>query len=257
MNTLSVIVITYNEEAKIGRCLESVKSIADEIVVVDSESTDSTETICLQHGVRFYSQPWLGYAEQKNFADHLAQCDYILSIDADEALSDKLIRSIHALKTEPHGNDEVFSMNRLNNYCGRWMRRCGLYPDTKVRIWRKDFARWEGLVHERLEYQSPPTVTKLSGDLLHYSFDTPQGFEKQMFHFAELGGKSYFEKKKKTDLIHWILSPSFDFFRNYIIKGGCLEGRTGWYICRTLAKATRHKYNVLRTLIKETQAQKD
>ncbi len=257
MNTLSVVIITYNEEAKIGRCIESVKSIADEIIVVDSESTDGTEAICRLYGVKFHRQSWLGYAEQKNLADDLAQCDYILSIDADEALSDKLCRSISTFKSEPHGNDEVFSMNRLNNYCGRWIRRCGLYPDTKVRIWPKGFAHWKGLIHETLEYHGTPKVTKLAGNLLHYSFDTPEGFEKQMFHFAELGGRSYFERNKKTGPIHRLFSPSFDFFRNYIIKGGCLEGRTGWFICRTLARATRHKYNILHALLKETKLKKD
>lgn len=257
MNTLSVVIITYNEEAKIGRCLDSVKNIADEIIVVDSESTDNTEGICRKYDVRFVRQKWLGYAEQKNFANNLAQSDYILSIDADEALSEKLCHSISAIKAEPHENNMVFAMNRLNNYCGRWIRRCGLYPDTKVRIWRRGFAHWEGLIHETLCYESHPKIVKLAGDLLHYSFDSPEGFEKQMFHFADLGGRSYFERNKKTSMIHWLFSPSFDFFRNYIIKGGCLEGRTGWHICRTLSRATRHKYNTLRLLLKEAKQKKD
>ena len=103
MNTLSVVIITFNEEQKIGQCLDSVKDIADEIIVVDSHSTDATEAICDRYGAKFFTQDWLGYSDQKNLADDLATCDLIFSIDADEALSDELKQSIKALKD----NDQI------------------------------------------------------------------------------------------------------------------------------------------------------
>ena len=184
MNKISVVLITMNEERNIGRCLDSVMPIADEVVVVDSLSTDATEEICARYHVRFVSHAWEGYTGSKNFADSLASHDLILSIDGDEVLSETLIESIKALKESEIADNEVFAMKRLNNYCGRWIKGCGLYPDTKVRIWRKGFAHWEGLIHEWLVYEKKPKVTLLNGDLLHYSWATPEDFRKQYFHFA-------------------------------------------------------------------------
>ena len=246
MNTLSVVIICFNEAQKIARCLDSVKDIADEIIVVDSQSTDETETICNSYDLTFVTQPWLGYAEQKNFADGLAKGDLIFSIDADEALSDQLKDSIKQLKEAEIADDQVFSMNRLNNYCGKWIKRCGFYPDNKIRIWKKDFARWEGRIHEWLEFKSGARVSKLEGDLLHYSYDTPEAYRKQMFHFAELGAQSYYERNKKTGFLYWLIDPALTFFRNYFMKGGFLEGKDGLYICRTAMQANRHKYDILR-----------
>lgn len=248
MHSLSIIIITLNEEQKIGRCLDSVKDIADEIVVVDSHSTDTTHAICEQYGTLFVEHDWLGFAEQKNYANSLATGDLILSIDADEALSDTLKESIKTLKNSDIAENEVFSMNRLNNYCGKWIKRCGLYPDRKVRIWRRGFAHWEGRIHEWLVYDKGPKRILLNGDLLHYSWDRPEDYKKQMFHFAELGAQSYLERNKKTGFLPWLFSPTVNFIRTYILKGGFLEGKDGLYICRTAMQANRHKYNVLREI---------
>ena len=122
---LTAVIITKNEERNIARCLESLKDVADEIVVVDSLSTDSTEEICKSFNVKFIQQEWLGYSDQKNFANSLATNDWILSIDADEELSDELKNSILEIKNKDISDDNVFSMNRLTNYCGHWIRHCG------------------------------------------------------------------------------------------------------------------------------------
>ena len=251
MNKISVVLITMNEERNIERCLRSVLPIADEVVVVDSLSTDATKEICDRYHTRFVSHPWEGYSGQKNFADGLASHELILSIDGDEALSEPLAQSIKALKEREIADNEVFAVKRLNNYCGRWIKGCGFYPDTKVRIWRKGFARWEGLIHEWLVYGKTPKVTLLKGDLLHYSWATAEDFRKQQFHFAELGAQSYFERGKKTGFLPWLLSPSVNFIRTFVFKGGFLYGRTGFRICRTLMQANRHKYNLLREKTKE------
>lgn len=246
MNKISVVIITMNEERNIERCLRSVLPIADEVVVVDSFSQDATEEICARYNTRFVTHAWEGYAASKNFANGLASYELILSIDGDEALSDDLIQSIKTLKEQEIADNEVFAMKRLNNYCGRWIRGCGFYPDTKIRIWRKGFAQWEGLIHEWLVFESSPKTTLLKGDLLHYSWATPEDFRRQQFHFAELGAQSYYERGKKTGFLPWLISPSINFIRTYIFKGGFLYGKTGFRICRTLMQANRHKYNMLR-----------
>ena len=247
MNKITAVLITFNEERNIERCLESIMPVVDEVVVVDSFSTDATAALCKKHGVRFVDHAWEGYAASKNFANNLATHEIILSIDGDEVLSETLALSIKALKEKEIADNEVFSMNRLNNYCGRWIKGCGFYPDTKVRLWRNGFAQWEGLVHERLVYAKTPKITLLKGDLLHYSWTTPEDFRRQQFHFAELGAQSYYDQGKKTGLLPWLFSPSINFIRTYLFKGGVWYGRTGFSICRTMMKANRHKYNLLRS----------
>ena len=251
MNKISVVIITMNEALNIERCLRSVLPIADEVVVVDSFSEDATEEICKRHNVRFISHAWEGYAGSKNFADSLATYDLILSIDGDEALSDTLIQSIKEVKERKIAGNEVFAMNRLNNYCGQWIKGCGLYPDTKVRLWKRGFAQWEGLIHEWLVYKEKPQTTLLKGDLLHYSWETPEAFRKQQFHFAELGAQSYFDRGKKTGFLPWLFSPSINFIRTFFFKGGLCYGKTGFSICRTLMQANRRKYELLREKIKD------
>lgn len=254
MNRISVVIITMNEERNIARCLDSVMPIADEIVVVDSFSTDATKEICERYQARFVTHAWEGYSGSKNFADDLASHELILSIDGDEALSETLVESIKALKEREIDDNEVFSMNRLNNYCGQWIKGCGFYPDTKVRLWKKGFAHWEGIIHEWLVFNSTPKTTFLEGDLLHYSWETPEAFRRQQFHFAELGAQSYFERNKKTGILPYLFSPSVNFIRTYFIKGGIRYGKTGFSICRTLMKANRHKYNLLRRKKKEERS---
>lgn len=256
MNKISAVIITLNEERNIKRCLDSIVPVADEIIVVDSLSTDATKEICSAYQVQFVPRPWEGYAATKNYANSLVNNELIFSIDADEALSPTLTESIMALKERRIAPNEVFAMNRLNNYCGRWIKGCGLYPDTKIRIWRNGFAQWEGLVHEWLNFKAEPKTTFLEGDLLHYSWDTPEAFQSQQFHFAELGAQSYLERGKKTGILPWLFSPSINFIRTFVIKGGFLYGKTGFDICRTMMKANRHKYNVLRRKKIEVRSKK-
>ena len=151
---ITAVIITQDEERNIGRCLESLKGVADEIVVVDSGSTDRTEALCREAGARFVSHPWEGYSGQKNYANSLATHPWILSIDADEALSPTLRESLLALK---HSSINTLShlhihyaFNRLNNYCGHWIHHSGWYPDRKPRLFHRDAYEWDGTVHEEL-----------------------------------------------------------------------------------------------------------
>lgn len=252
MKKLSVTIITLNEEKDIKRCLDSVLVFADEIVVVDSLSTDRTEEICRRYdNMRFVQQKWLGYSEQKNYANNIATYDWIFSIDADEEVSAELQQAILQWKDIESNDNECFSMDRLTNYCGKWIKRCGWYPDTKIRIWNRKVGHWVGAIHEVIQFIKPMTTTKLCGDLLHYSFSSYEGYHKQMFHFAEIGGKAYFEKGKKHATLHCIVSPIATFIRQYIVKLGFMEGYAGLEICFTAAKATHHKYATLRRLINQ------
>ena len=245
---ISVVIITHNEEDNILRCLNSVQDVADEIVVVDSGSTDNTEKICKEFGVKFVHQEWLGYSEQKNFANSLAANDWILSIDADEEISDELKRSIYKYKNNHIPRDMAFSMNRLTNYCGHWIRHCGWYPDRKIRIWNRTVGKWQGEIHETIEFSTEIKEKVLKGDLLHYSFNSAYEYENQQFKFAKMRGEHYFQKGKKHAGFYMIVSPIFSFIQHYFFQLGFLDGLDGLHICYITAKATRLKYKTLKEL---------
>ena len=245
---ISVVIITHNEERNILRCLNSVQDVADEIVVVDSGSTDNTENICKEFGVKFVHQDWLGYSEQKNFANSLASNDWILSIDADEEISDELKHSILRYKNKHVTPSLVFSMNRLTNYCGHWIRHCGWYPDRKIRIWNRTVGKWEGEIHETIVFSEEIKEKVLQGDLLHYSFATPQDYENQQFKFAKMRGQHYYMKGKKHAGFYMFVSSIFAFIQHYFFQLGFLDGKDGFHICRITAKATKLKYQTLKEL---------
>ena len=245
---ISAVIITHNEERNIRRCLESVQDVVDEIVVVDSLSDDKTEKICNEFNVKFVKQQWLGYSEQKNLANNLSSNDWILSIDADEELSAELKSSIKSLKQTEPSDDNVFSMNRLTNYCGHWIRHCGWYPDRKIRIWNRNIGSWSGEVHETIFFSKEIKEKVLKGDLLHYSFATAQDYENQMFKFAKMRGQQYFENGKKHASFYLKVSPVFAFLQHYIFQLGFLDGKDGFHICRITAKATKLKYRTLKEL---------
>ena len=250
MKKISATIITLNEEDKIRQCLESLQDVADEIVVVDSLSTDNTKSICEEFGVRFIEQKWLGYSEQKNLANDIASHDWILSIDADEVLSEELKKSILKIKDTDFDTDDdvVFSFNRLNNYCGKWIHHSGFYPDKKIRIWNRKIGKWEGIVHEVIKFSTKVKEVHLKGDLLHYSYAKPEDFEKQVFKFAELRAQHYFDKGKKCASLLKIISPIYFFIQHYFFRLGFLDGKEGFVMCKVAAKATRHKYETLEQL---------
>lgn len=236
---ISAVIITFNEEKNIARCLESLRGIVNEIVVVDSFSTDATQAICETYRVKFVQRQWAGYSAQKNYANHLATGDYILSIDADEVISPELRLSISGLK-EPYA--DAYQFNRLTNYCGHWIKHGGWYPDRKLRLFRNNIALWEGSIHETLIFSKPVKPVHLKGDLLHYSFYTMGEYVRQQDKFTDLTAQKAFAKGKKSSVAGIVFRPRWRFFRDFILKMGFLDGRWGYQVCKIMAFATFMKY---------------
>ncbi len=250
MTPISAVIITFNEEKNIKRCLESLQGVVDEIVVVDSFSKDKTEEICKAFNVKFVQHAFEGHIEQKNWAITQATFPHILSLDADEALDENLKKSI--LEVKQNFNFPAYSMNRLTNYCGKWIHHCGWYPDTKLRLWDSRLGAWGGdNPHDKYELVDASQKTAhLKGDILHYSYYSLQDHYKQVEYFTTILAKAQFEKGKKAAFITLIFSPIVKFIKDYFINLGFLDGKEGFIICRISAFATYTKYKKLRALIK-------
>jgi glycosyltransferase involved in cell wall biosynthesis len=245
MTKLSATVITFNEEEKIGRCLASLKGIADEIIVVDSLSTDRTKEIAVSYQAVFIDQPFLGYIEQKNFALSKASHPHVLCLDADEAVSDDLKKSIIQEKEKGFPADG-YAMNRLNNYCGQWIHHGDYYPDRKIRLWRKNIGEWGGEnPHDKVILEKDAIVQHLKGDLLHYSFSTMEQHSKQMQSFSTIAANAMFKKGKKKAYGKLLVNPAWSFLRGYLFKGGWKDGAAGFRIAKMNAWYTYLKYKKL------------
>lgn len=245
---ISAVIITYNEERNIERCILSLKSLADEIVVLDSFSTDRTEEICLRHGVRFYRHAFDGHIQQKNRAITYASFPHVLSLDADEAPDEKLQASV--LKVKADWKHDGYTMNRLTNYCGKWIRHCGWYPDTKLRLWDSRKGSWTGInPHDRYElHDRSSSICHLDGDLLHYSYYSVEEHYRQAEKFSGIAAKALYAEGVKSGAIKPHLKAAAKFIRNFVINAGFLDGKYGWTICRITAYETWMKYNKLRAL---------
>lgn len=242
--SISALIITFNEERNIERCLSSLKDVADEIVVVDSFSTDNTEEICKKFNVRFIQNAFEGHIQQKNFAIDSAQNEWVLSLDADEALSEELLNSIREMKKTPVFKG--YRMNRLTNYCGHWIKHCGWYPDTKVRLVNRNFARWQGVnPHDRLDMNNNEQTGFLEGDLLHYSYYTKEDHLRQIEYFGSISAKELFENGGRSNWAKISVKTIAQFIKSYFLKLGILDGKTGLTISRLSAYATYRKYRKL------------
>ena len=252
MEPLSVVVITYNEEKNIDRCLESVKDIADEIVVVDSNSTDRTEALCKSYGVRFFSRDFEGHIEQKNFALSLAAYPYVLSLDADEAVSDALKKEILFLKTG--WTHDAFFVRRLTNYCGSWIRHTDWYPDWKIRLWDRRKGLWGGSnPHDHVVMQPSCRINYIRADILHYSYPSIHQHLAQLNYFTDIMARESFKKGEKGSLAGIVFNPFWKFCKSYVFRLGFLDGRHGFIIGVISAFATFIKYAKLKELEKSNE----
>jgi glycosyltransferase involved in cell wall biosynthesis len=226
-----------------------LQGVVDETVVVDSFSTDKTKSICEQYNVRFFQREWQGYAEQKNYANSLAQYDYVLSIDADEVLSPELQRALLELKSSEKQHF-VGEINRLTNYCGQWIYHCGWYPDKKIRLFNRNHAKWSGSIHETISFPRETPVIALSGNLFHYSYHSIEEHIKQLNVFTTHTAVQAFEKGERPLFFFVLVRSSWKFLRDYLFKGGFLDGYHGYIVCRISAFATFLKYVKLKQLYK-------
>lgn len=244
---ITAAIITFNEERNISRCLTSLKGIVEEIVVVDSFSSDSTEKICKSFGATFVKNKFEGHIQQKNFALSLAKSPWIISLDADEALDEELRRNILKLTED----DEVhgYEMNRLTNYCGHWVKHCGWYPDTKLRLVKNGSAKWTGInPHDKLELINSKKSTHILGDILHYSYYTKEDHLKQIEFFSSIAAKELFARNKKSSWPLIVLKVVAQFIKSFFIRTGFMDGKTGFEISRLSAYATYRKYHKLKLL---------
>lgn len=245
---LSVAIITFNEEKNIRRCLQSVVPVADEIVVVDSLSTDATEAICQEFSVRFVREKFRGHIQQKNYAMELTRHDFVLSLDADEELSPELTDSILEVKAVPRA--DAYSFNRLNSYCGTFIHHGTWYPDRKIRLWNKNKGKWGGEnPHDKVITDAGANVQHLHGDLKHYTYHTISEHITQMNKFSEIAATESFNRGKRANvLIHLIINPWYAFVKSYIIKAGFLDGAAGFQVAITGAFYRFLKYSKIRML---------
>ena len=248
---LSVVIITFNEERNIERCVSAVKDWADEILVVDSFSTDATKSICKKYNVNFVEHIFEGHIEQKNYALSLAKNDWVLSLDADEAPDVQLVKEI--INADRTSENLAYSMNRLTNYCGKWIRHGSWYPDKKMRLFNKKNTRWAGInPHDKTECDANVAVKHLKGNILHYSYYSIEQHMKQLDKFSSIAAKEYLIKNKSSGFFNIVINPFFAFFRDYFLRAGFLDGYEGFIIARFTANYTLQKYVKLRQLKKET-----
>lgn len=237
---ISATIITFNEEAHVRRCMDSLREVADEILVVDSGSEDRTREIASAQGARVLERAWTNYSEQKNFAAAQAFHPWILSLDADECLSELLRRRLVDIKkTDPPA--AAFCFPRKAFYLGRWIEHSGWYPDDKIRLYHKDQAEWRGgFVHESVRAEGP--VQRIPADLLHYTCDSLSEHLQRLDRYTTLAAADLWRQGKRAGWSQFIGSPLVTFVKTFFFKSGFLDGYQGLFIAMMAAFYNFLKY---------------
>jgi glycosyltransferase involved in cell wall biosynthesis len=245
---ISATIITHNEERNIARVIESLRC-CDEIIVVDSGSTDRTCELAEKLGAKVYDSPWPGYAKQKNLAAERAENEWILSLDADEAISEGLEADIWRIKKQGPKFD-AYTMPRLAQYLGKWILHGGWYPDRKIRLYHRDRATWIGdFVHETVHCQG--SIGHLEGQILHYTCDSLTEHLKTLDRYTTLAAEQLVWKKRRIPLFRLILDPPWTFINTYFLKLGFLDGIEGLAIAYMAAFYTFLKYSKARFMSRD------
>ena len=222
-HALSVVIITKNAATQLAECLQSA-AFADDILVVDSGSSDGTAALAAQRGARVLQQEWLGFGAQKQFAVEAARHDWVLCLDADERVSTPLRASILAVLAAPQA--QVYAMPRCNRFMGRWLRHGEGYPDWSLRLFDRRHARWsDDAVHERVLTDAP--VAHLGGDLLHDTAETLAGYLDKQNRYTSMQAEALFKAGKRAGLPQLLLSPLLRFVKFYVLRLGFLDGTPG------------------------------
>jgi glycosyltransferase involved in cell wall biosynthesis len=254
MKSLSVVIITFNEEQNIGRCIDSVKKVADEVIVLDSYSTDRTVEIARSHGVIIHQKKFRGYIGQRNFAMQLATYNYVLSLDADEVLDNQLTASIlEAKMTFPF---RAYRMNRCTSLCNRFMHHGPGYPDKKIRLFDRRIAKWGGLgPHYKIEIQEGFHVQHLRGDILHYAFDTIEDLIWRNNRISTIAAISLYNAGLHSSWYKMLVHPAWAFVNGYLFRFGFLDGFVGFSFAVHTAHQVFLKYSKLYHLQSSKQKQ--
>lgn len=238
MPAISATIIAHNEAAQIARAIRSL-SCADEVVVVDSGSTDETVKVAQSCGARVVMHPWEGFAAQKNFASSQGQHDWILSLDADEELDEAAIDSVRQWKSTTPA-EAGYQFARRAQYLGRWIYHSGWYPDYKVRLFDRNKGGWKGrYVHESVEVAG--RVETLSGEILHYTCDSLAEHAQRIEFYTDLAAREMLERGERVSAIGRLLSPPWVFVNTYFFRLGILDGTQGFNIARMAAWYVRRK----------------
>lgn len=238
---ISATIVALNEESNIARAIQSLRSCADEIVVVDSGSSDRTCEIAADLGARVVREKWRGYAGQKNFAASCAGHDWILSIDADEEVTPALAAEIAALKQSGEPQADGWTMPRLAHYLGRWIRHSGWYPDRKVRLYHRERGAWKGeYVHESVQVAG--RVGQLQNDLLHFTCDSLDQHFRTINRYTSLAARAVAASGTPVRFHKLVVDPPWTFVRSYFIQRGFLDGGHGLVIAAMASFYTFLKY---------------
>ena len=240
---ISAVILTLNEEKNIGRCIDSIQEVADEILVVDSFSNDQTGEICKTKGARFVQNKFEGFIEQETFATNQATYDYLLILDADEALSGELKKSISEVKL--NWKYDAYSYSRLSQYCGKWIYHCGWYPDKKTRLINRKKGNWKGEnPHHKFELRQGGKIKHLKGDLFHYAFLSISEHVITANKYSDVAAREVIKKNRNVNfLVHVVLNPFYTFINKYFFKLGVLDGYYGFIICIVSSFANFLKYS--------------
>ena len=242
MIPFSVVIITRNEEQFLPQCLRSLDGLGNEIIVVDDYSTDRTPEICKSWRVRYIQHHFEGHIEQKNFALSQASHPWVLSLDADEALTDTLRHSIRQVMQAP--DCDGYSFNRLNYYCGKPIRHGGWYPDRKLRLFNRTKGRWGGInPHDTVVMEPGSRIRKIKGSLKHHAYDSVREHIDKVYRYTDIYSRDFINKKKSAGLRHLLVNPFWKLVRNYFLRLGFLDGKEGLYISAIQAWETYMKYH--------------
>ncbi|MBD3401967.1 glycosyltransferase [candidate division GN15 bacterium] len=251
MSRLSVVIITRNEEANLGRCLESV-AFADEVIVVDSDSTDRTEEISVSRGAQFVTIEWAGFGPAKQAGVDRATGEWVLSIDADEAVPADLAEEITRVIADPDSLDGYY-LPRRTQFLGRWIGHCGWYPDYVLRLFRRERGRFDGaVVHEKVVVDG--RVGRLKHDLLHYSYPTLEEYFVKFNRYTTMGAEQAHAAGKRAGWFAIAIKPVATFFTHYVSRQGFRDGLEGFLISTLSSAAVLVKYAKLRHLRRQQES---
>jgi glycosyltransferase involved in cell wall biosynthesis len=246
MNRLSVCIVAQNERENLPRLLDSAWPVADEIVLVDGGSTDRTQEVARDAGAKVFFRPFTNHADQKNYAASLASHDWIFLLDADEELSPELANSIQQWKCHPP-QFAVYEMTRLTWYLGAWIRHSRWYPDWQRRLYRRDAARFAGVIHSALRYDG--RTGRLRGDLLHYTIRDFSEHEAKLEKYTSAIAKEMFDQGKRNWRAAMCFAAPWSWIHHFVLGAGFLDGSRGLLIARMAARGVKLKFKKLGRLV--------